>query len=245
VASVLGYVEILLQDLHEPTQRDCLLRIRGEGERVQRTLRSLLDLARPSGRRWERVDVGGVVEDTLALVASHPEMKAIRLDWTPTGGGSPIWADRDQIRQVILNLMINALDAMGGQGRLRVRVGMVPGLPEEELLVPPPRRKGEPTDADFTPLRRVLSLPVAPQAGPFAFVRVEDEGPGIAPEDFDRLFEPFFTTKDPGKGTGLGLTVCLGIVESYGGRIQVTSQPGQGSCFTVFFPAGGMEEGPP
>ncbi len=70
------------------------------------------------------------------------------------------------------------------------------------------------------------------------FFQVEDSGKGIPPGDLEHLFDPFFTTKETGKGTGLGLTVCIGIVESYGGRIQVRSQPGEGSCFTVYFPVG-------
>ncbi len=167
------------------------------------------------------------------------------VQWEPKGEVDPIRADRDQIQQLLLNLMLNAQDAMGGKGRLSVRAGSVAELPDERDLVPPPRRKGEPSDVDFTGMRRMPPPGLLAYPGPYVFLEVEDTGPGIHQEDIAHLFEPFFTTKDPGKGTGLGLAVCLGIVESYGGRIQVRTQPREGSRFTVYFPVGDSGRGTP
>ena len=243
IGSILGFVEILLRDAQGQAERDSLMRIRSEAERIRRTLRTLLDLAKPSGRRWERVKLASLVEETLALSGGHQGMKGVQVQWSPPRESCVIWADRDQIRQVLLNLILNALDALGGQGQLWVRAGSVPELPEEGDLVPPPRRKGEPSDADFTGMRRTPPPVLVPYPGPYVFLEVEDTGPGIPAEDLPHLFEPFFTTKDPGRGTGLGLAVCLGIVESYGGRIQVKTRPGEGTRFTIYLPVGDAGSG--
>jgi len=182
-----------------------------------------------------------VVGESLASMAGHQGMKGIQVRWEPKGGGERVWADRDQVQQVVVNLVLNALDAMGGQGTLSLLVGRVESLPEEADLVPPPRRRGEPQEADFSRQRRRPLPGAVPQPGPYVFLQVEDTGPGISADDLPNLFEPFFSTKDPGKGTGLGLTVCLGIVESYGGRIRVESEQGRGTRFTVYLPVGGPD----
>ncbi len=241
IGTILGYVEILLRDAKGEAERDCLLRVRSEGERIQRILGSLLNLARPGGRSLGWVELEEVVSESLSLMAGHRGMKGVQVVWEPKGGQGRIWADRDQLQQVVINLILNALDAMGGRGTLTLLVGTVPVLPEEADLVPPPRRRGEPAEADFSRQRKSPPPGIVPQPGPYVFLQVEDTGPGIPAVELPELFEPFFTTKDPGKGTGLGLTVCLGIVESYGGRIQVRSEPGKGSCFTVYFPVGAPE----
>jgi len=241
IGSILGYMELLLQEIRDPTQRDCLVRVRGEAERIQRTVRALVEVGKPPDQRWEQVDLRKTVEEVLAVIRAHPAMREVELQWVPPEEAHQVWAHPDQIRQILLNLILNAMDSLGGKGRITVRVGRVRGLPKESELVPAPRRKDDPVDRDFIPFRRVPQVGADAGRGPFVFVQVEDTGSGIPPGDMERLFEPFFTTKEPGKGTGLGLTVCCGIVESYGGRIQVQSEPGKGSIFTVFFPAGRQE----
>lgn len=243
IASVLGYVDLLLEDEGDPRRTDCLLRVKEESERIQRTVRALVEVGRPSGRRWERVDLGLAVEEVLSVLRVHPGMRGIQVHWEPMGDAPMIWADPDQIRQVLLNLLLNSMDALGGSGEISVRTGWAQRLPTEMELVPPPRRRDDPTDRDFSALRKVPSPSKGAIEGPFAYVEVHDTGGGIAPEDMERLFEPFFTTKDPGKGTGLGLTVCLGIVESYDGRIKVESQKGKGTTFTVYLPVGYPQKG--
>lgn len=123
--------------------------------------------------------------------------------------------DSTQLHQVLLNLCVNARDAMphGGTLTLEARVMEV--------------------DAAYAS--------AVPDAAPGRYVvfRVRDTGMGIAPEILDRIFDPFFTTKPPDKGTGLGLSTVMGIVKSHGGFIKVYSQPGRGSTFAVFLPAAG------
>jgi CheY-like chemotaxis protein len=124
-----------------------------------------------------------------------------------------VQADTGMIEQVILNLVVNARDAMPQGGQLRVATEQVT-LVEAHARVNPKARAGE-----------------------FVCVMVSDTGTGIAPEVLPRIFEPFFTTKELGKGTGLGLATVYGIVKQHEGWIEVSSQVGVGSTFTVFLPA--------
>jgi CheY-like chemotaxis protein len=130
-------------------------------------------------------------------------------------------ADGGMLEQVLLNLVVNARDAMPRGGRVTITT---------EVLF-----------ADDAYVRRV------PQARPGRFVglRVRDTGEGIAPEILPRIFDPFFTTKQEGKGTGLGLATAYGIVEQHAGWIEVESQLGQGAQFTAWFPALASPAAPP
>jgi nitrogen-specific signal transduction histidine kinase/CheY-like chemotaxis protein len=130
--------------------------------------------------------------------------------------GPNLWfvrADADQLGQVLLNLTINARDALGDGGTIRVRTENVVFDRSHPLA------EGE--------------LP----AGRYVRLAVTDDGSGMTPEVMARLFEPFFTTKEAGKGTGLGLATVYGIVQSASGGMEVTSKPGEGSTFAVYLPA--------
>jgi two-component system cell cycle sensor histidine kinase/response regulator CckA len=122
-------------------------------------------------------------------------------------------ADPAQIEQVVLNLVINARDAMPGGGRLSVRV--------EEIEI------------DET----AALAHVEGRTGRYALLSVADTGSGIDEATRARLFEPFFTTKEQGKGTGLGLSIVYGIVKQSGGYITVVSDPGRGATFMIYLPA--------
>jgi len=130
-----------------------------------------------------------------------------------------VLGDATQLHQVLLNLCVNARDAMPSGGTLTV--------------------EAENVEIDATYAREV------PEANPGHYVvwRVTDTGTGIPPEILDRIFEPFFTTKSPDKGTGLGLSTVIGIVRSHGGFVRVYSAPGQGSTFAVYLPACGAAAG--
>lgn len=128
---------------------------------------------------------------------------------------APILADRGEIEQVILNLVVNARDAMPAGGRLTVRARNVDAVPDP------------PTD----PVTGALG------AGPFVELSVEDTGRGIDPAILDRVFEPFFTTGQGGKGTGLGLATVYGIVRRCGGYVRIASAPGKGTTVRAWFPA--------
>jgi PAS domain S-box-containing protein len=125
----------------------------------------------------------------------------------------PVLGNPTQLRQVLLNLCVNARDAMPSGGSLNLA-------------------------ADNTTLEnKVTPLQPEPISGPHVMIAVSDSGHGIEPHVLEKIFEPFFTTKEPGKGTGLGLSTVQGIVKSHGGFLDVVSQVGKGTTFTIFLPA--------
>jgi hypothetical protein len=137
----------------------------------------------------------------------------------------------DRFRQVLLNLVINAVDAMKGRGSVTVRTWVMEGWSPERRS-PLRRRATDPPEMDGTKLR-------AGEAGVGGGVAlaVTDTGGGIPAGDLPLLFDPFFTTKDPGKGTGLGLSVSRTIVEGAGGEIRAESGEGKGATFLVVLPS--------
>ncbi|HLV67051.1 MAG TPA: ATP-binding protein [Polyangiaceae bacterium] len=185
-----------------------------EVERLDRVVGSVLDYARPSKGELHAVDAGAVVRRTLTVLASDRAE-----DWdveTHIAEGLPlIRADAEQLRQVLMNLVRNAIQAVGGRGKVRVSAAL--------------RERGPGAFAAEGPA--------------WVEISVRDEGPGIAPQVLEKLFVPFFTTKPT--GTGLGLAVSQRLVEEMGGRIEVTSRPGAGSTFTVVLPTAGDALGAP
>jgi PAS domain S-box-containing protein len=126
--------------------------------------------------------------------------------------------DVTQLNQVVLNLCVNARDAMPAGGRLIVSAENIE-LDEHEAALHPDTKPGR-----------------------YVMLRVVDTGEGIAPENIDRIFDPFFTTKEEGKGTGLGLSTVMGIVKSHGGFVRLTSEPGHGATFDIYLPASSGKE---
>jgi two-component system, cell cycle sensor histidine kinase and response regulator CckA len=124
-----------------------------------------------------------------------------------------IVGDNTQLHQVLMNLCINARDAMPNGGVLSL-------LPENLWI-----------DEQYA------QMELEAKVGPYLVITISDTGAGIAPDILDRIFDPFFTTKEPGKGTGLGLSTAIGIVKSYGGFVKVSSEVGKGSQFKIFLPA--------
>jgi signal transduction histidine kinase len=141
------------------------------------------------------------------VIARDTELKVV------TAPVDPVKADPTQLEQVLMNLCLNARDAMPSGGRLLIETEMV------EL---------DDSYCRFYPY-------VAP--GRYAVLSVSDTGMGMDTETRERIFEPFFTTKERGKGTGMGLATVYGIVKQHGGFIHVYSEPGQGSLFRVYLPA--------
>ncbi len=180
------------------------------GERGRALIERILAFSRTGVGARVPVQVEGVVQEALQLIsstASHLEVEA-----GLNAASAAILGDATQIHQVLMNLMTNAVQAMPEAGTLRVvhRV-MSLGLP------------------------RVVTTGMLP-AGEYVVVEIGDTGCGIAGEILARIFDPFFTTKDVGAGTGLGLSVAHGIVTEMAGAIDVNSEPGVGSVFTVYLP---------
>ena len=171
-----------------------------EVNRLNRVVSQFLDYARPYKGELSEIDVGEVVKKTLALLEQEAAGK-VAIDATFAEGLPQVRADAEQLRQVFLNLGLNAIQAMTDGGRLSVSTAKRPG------------RRGAPASVE---------------------IRFRDTGPGIPRERLRNLFIPFFTTKE--KGTGLGLPISQRIVTQHGGTIEVRSEPGKGSTFTVLLP---------
>jgi signal transduction histidine kinase len=175
-------------------------------------IRQLLDFARRRQVQRSRVDLSRLVAQSTRLIGPLAAKKGVDID---ISGVPALSCDIDpaQMHQVLTNLLMNAVHAMQRPGRVLVQAAVVRGRP--------PAAPGKP-ESDWVR------------------VDVRDFGAGISSEVLPHVFEPFFTTKDVGEGTGLGLSVSWGIVQEHGGWIQVDTQPGVGSTFSVFLP--GVEE---
>lgn len=174
-------------------------------DRIALIAQGLLSFCRPSASGRAPLDLRAPARKAWAVVEGRARAAGVVLDDQMEGDTLPfVSASAAELEQVFLNLLLNALDAMPGGGRITLSAsthsaGLVPREP------------------------RVL-------------VSVEDTGPGMTPEVRERIFDPFFTTKGEWKGTGLGLSICLGIVQGHGGTIEVESEPGRGTRFTVCLP---------
>ncbi|NMO21838.1 HAMP domain-containing protein [Pyxidicoccus fallax] len=173
-------------------------------------IRQLLDFARRRAPHRAPEDVQGLVERSLSLLRPMASKKSIALE-QEVPAGLTLEVDGGQVQQVLTNLVMNALQAMKRPGTVRVRTA--------EVRVVPPEGVGG-AEADYVRLD------------------VEDEGEGIPADVLPHVFEPFFTTKDVGEGTGLGLSVSYGLVRDHGGWIGVRSEPGRGTCFSIYLPRG-------
>ena len=162
----------------------------------------------------ERVFEPGVVVSEIEPLLTRLIGEDIRLTTDTGESGCPIRMDPSQLEQILMNLVLNARDAVEEGGAIDITV--------ESVEVGP----------DASPM-----LPDAPPAGRYARVAVRDDGGGMDAETRERVFEPFFTTKEQGEGTGLGLATVYGIVEGVGGYIDLVSEPGQGTRVEILFPA--------
>ena len=202
IGIILGYIQLLLTHrLDEQEKTDCLQRMNAETERVNGIIRNLLDYAQPSAEHTEALDLNRIIEETHALISYQKKYQHITVSFDLDQGIPLVTSDEKLLRQILINLTLNALDAMPQEGTLGYKTA------EEQI-------SGR-TCVSFT---------------------LTDSGTGITPDNIGKIFDPFFTTKEPGKGTGLGLSNVQRIVDAMGGKIRVTSTPGQGTAFTVLFP---------
>jgi CheY-like chemotaxis protein len=189
--------------------------IQEAGRKAASLTRQLLAFGRKQVLNKERLDLGAVVSQMMPMV-SRLLSEEIEIDFRPSPPSDPICveADRSQLEQVVMNLIVNARDAMPRGGKLTVEVGRAGQSPEG----------------------------VAKPGGRFAELVVTDTGCGMDRQTLEHVFEPFYTTKPLGEGTGLGLSTTYGIVKQSGGEIDVESEPGHGTTFRVMLPL--FEAGP-
>jgi signal transduction histidine kinase len=183
--------------------------IREQVDRMTKIMRQLLNFARRQTAKRLPTDIRKVVGQVLDMLNAVARQSRVTLELVENGAPSMIAIDQAQIQQVLTNLVMNGIQAMPNGGRLEL------GFRVEHA--PRPARESSEEKNHLA-------------------IRVRDQGVGISEANKGRIFEPFFTTKEVGKGTGLGLSIAHGIVEEHGGWIEVESELGKGSCFTVYLP---------
>lgn len=216
LSPILMGLEVLGDACPSKEARSMLSIMKESATRGKDTVLQLLTFARGTASQKGPVQLRHLMQEVVRLLRqTFPKNIQIFADY-PTEPFT-VLADPSQLHQVLMNLCVNARDAMPEGGVLSVTL-------ENDLL-------------------ELSSVRLHPKAkpGPYAVVKVADSGTGIPPEILDRIFDPFFTTKPQGKGTGLGLATVLGIVGSHGGFVLVDSKPSQGSTFTVYLPAAAAE----
>ncbi|MCI0355109.1 MAG: PAS domain S-box protein [Acidobacteria bacterium] len=212
LAIILGYSDLLQDTLPaEGPARKHLAEVRKAGDRAATLTRQLVAFSRKQVLELKVFDLNAVViENYKMLRRLIGEDIELRLE--PDSQPTPVKADAAQMEQVIMNLAVNARDAMPRGGRLTVETANV--------------------RLDATQVNRHVTMP----AGAYVMLAVTDNGMGMDANTQARIFEPFFTTKEKGKGTGLGLATVYGIVKQSGGYIWVYSEPGQGTTFKIYLP---------
>jgi len=214
LAVIRGNTELALMapDGLSAEARDCLGQVTTAADRAANLTRQLLAFSRKQIMQSHPVDlnevVGNLTKMLKRIIGEHIQLQC---DYAPDL--RPVQADGGLLEQVLINLVVNARDAMHHGGL---------------LLITTAARILKPTEVEHHPDTR---------PGEFVTLRVRDNGVGIAPTDLPHIFEPFFTTKEVGKGTGLGLATVYGIIKQHQGWVEVDSEPGAGSTFTIVLPA--------
>ena len=214
LAVIRGNTELALMDAGQfsDNARDCLKEVLAAAESAANLTRQLLIFGRQRAMRLQPLDLNEVIRN-LARMLTRVIGENIHLQCACDDGLPWVQADAGMLEQVLVNLVVNARDAMPHGGQLFIAT--------EQITL---------ADTD------VRTHPEA-RAGQFISLSVRDTGTGIRPEHLPRIFEPFFSTKEPGRGTGLGLATVHGIIQQHLGWVEVSSEPGAGAAFRVFLPA--------
>jgi len=228
------YVEVLRRRGGDPEVVQGLTR---ELDRIDAIIRGLLDYARPREEPLQPIEPGAVLRSTFALLEAQGAFKPVRAALDVADGVPRVMGRGHLLEQALVNLLLNAVDAAGaGRGGGVVILGARRWAYEPGRAAP--KRASDDGGIEFprTPPRRPARSEFA--AGlPGALLFVADSGPGVAPEDRERVFDPFFTTRPPGQGTGLGLAIVARAVHDMGGVVWVDPAREGGAAFKLFFPA--------
>jgi two-component system, NtrC family, sensor histidine kinase HydH len=215
--------------------------------RLERSIRSFLDYARPPTPEKTTLDVREVVTGTIDLVIGRARKQAVEIESKMPNEVLLAHIDRGQIRQLLLNLLLNALDALPEGGLIQCIVeSNVKGL--DSPLVPASNGSAKPVggigsfnEHDSLRLLAGSAAPLRKPARRWLALHVADNGPGIPKHMLSKIFDPFYTTRPPGQGTGLGLSICNKIMLEHNGRISVESIENVRTVFTLEFPMAGKE----
>lgn len=216
LTGILGFTGLLLSEMppDDPRTKDLKV-IESEALRSRQIVRNLLDFSRSHGSKKEPVDINGVIRNTLTLIQYQAKTSNIHIVEKFARDLHPVQADADQLKQVFINLIKNAFDAMPQGGMLTIETS---SLPEKQLEMNDPS------------IHQSMSEEMV-------MIQFKDSGMGIHPDNIQNIFDPFFTTKGRQMGTGLGLSISYNIIEKHGGRLEVESELGKGSNFMIKLPA--------
>jgi two-component system, NtrC family, sensor kinase len=204
--------------------------------RIDRIMRGLLDYARPRRLTPKPIVVDDVIADVLRLLADQGITRRFRISSELEAPEGVVYAERHDLEQVFVNLLLNAVDAMDREGDIVIRSRINEASAVAESIE---KRRTDPVPQKWAhrPSKRALAWLARPEA-PSRFLQVvmADSGMGVATEDAERIFEPFFSTKQPGKGTGLGLAIVASTIENLGGTIWVQRAREGGAAFVILLP---------
>jgi PAS domain S-box-containing protein len=212
LSPIMMSVQVLRMKLTDKQREDVIATIEMSAERGAQIVKQVLTFGRGLEGEKRPLQVGALIGE-LVKIMRETFPREITIDRSMAKDLWIVLGDATQLHQVLLNLCVNARDAMPGGGSLRLRASNLA------------------MDESYASM-----LPEA-RPGPYVLLEVSDNGSGIPQEIVERIFDPFFTTKEVGKGTGLGLSTVLGIVRGHGGFIKVVSEPGKGTTFQVYLPA--------
>ncbi len=210
IGIVVGYLELLKQnDISEEEKKEFILRTENEINRVNTIIKQLLDFSRPSSEALKVVSVHSIIGETVDAFKFQPLMSNIELNLSFIAKNDMVVADSNQLRQVFLNLLINAADAISSvEDCFEGKISITSEIVQSESVDHPNMLK----------------------------ISYIDNGSGISKENLRNIFDPFYTTKQIGKGTGLGLSVCFMIIQKIGGKIQANSEEGKGATINIYLP---------
>jgi two-component system NtrC family sensor kinase len=212
---VTGRAELIASgQLSDHESRSSALTIQAEAQRITKIIRELLDFARQSTPQRSTLDLVALIKSTVNLMEPLVAKHDATLEVSLPESSMLANVDPGQIQQVLTNLIINAAQAADRDGQVRIAISQVRTKPDGE-------------DG---------------KVGPYCKIEIRDNGKGLPDSERQHIFEPFFTTKDVGEGTGLGLSISHGIVQEHQGWIEVESELGVGSCFSILLPTADDKE---
>jgi two-component system NtrC family sensor kinase len=236
LGAINGYVHVLGKAPPGNTAaRDALTGLEREAGRIDRIIRGLLDYARAKPRNSTLVDLNELARTVTDLLAAQGVLRRVQLQLSPASEPVFVAGDRHDLEQALVNLLLNAVEAMDGSGELSL---ILRRTTRADLLAGARRTTDAGEQPRNLPKARTLRWLEASAVDDLVMVAVIDSGPGIPSANVERVFEPFFTTKEPGKGTGLGLAIVARSIENSGGIIWVSPSREGGAAFRMLFPLG-------
>jgi len=218
LGGVLGYASLMKANIKDDHKMFRYVdTIEKSAMRAAELTSQLLAFARGGKYETKSIDLNKVVHETMEIIGRTID-KSIEIRTHLAEDLSTVAADSGQLQQVLMNLCVNAADAMPHGGKLIIETNME------------------------TVAQGYIGADIGNNPGPHVTLTITDTGTGMDKKTLQRIFEPFYTTKEEGKGTGLGLSMVYGVVKNHGGHVRVYSEPGEGSTFKIFLPADGKPE---